>query len=174
MTDSSQTSPHNLRPAVRVGLISGLTLALAAVAQQIPSSFGMRLLGPLIIVLGFGLSGYFAAQRSNIAHRNAGYGVGALSGLIAGLCVSCAFVAVSLILSFDPENIQRLQAEVAQQLSPAQFQQMEAANLDLRTLTQFSLALSVICCGLGFPLIGLLLGALGGASGAARNRQPKS
>ncbi|MCS6846204.1 MAG: hypothetical protein RMN52_00645 [Anaerolineae bacterium] len=171
MTGSSQTSPQNFRPALRVGLISGLTLALAAVAQQVPSSPGMRMLGTFIIMMGFGIAGYFAARRSGVLHRNAGYGVGALSGLIAGLFVSCAFVAASLLQSFDPSNIERLQAEIAQQLSPQQFQQMEAANIDLRTLTQFSLALIIACCGLGFPIAGLMLGALGGASGAAQNHR---
>lgn len=174
MTGSPQASPHNLRPALRVGLIAGLTLALAAVAQQAPSSPGMRTLGTFIIMTGFGVAGYFAARRTGVLQRNMGYSVGAISGLIAGLCVSLAFVAASLLQSFDPTNIERLQAEVAQQLSPLQFQQMEAANIDLRTLTQFSLALSVACCGLGFPMAGLMLGALGGASGAARNHRAES
>jgi hypothetical protein len=171
VTGSSQTSPHNLRPALRVGLIAGLTLALAAVAQQAPSSPGMRTLGTFIIMMGFGVAGYFAARRTGVLQRNMGYSVGALSGLIAGLCVSFAFVATSLLQSFDPANVERLQSEVAQQLSPLQFQQMEAANIDLRTLTQFSLALSVACCGLGFPIAGLTLGALGGASGVMQNHR---
>ncbi|GIV85827.1 MAG: hypothetical protein KatS3mg052_2834 [Candidatus Roseilinea sp.] len=171
MTRSSQTSPHHLRPALRVGLIAGLTLALAAIAQQAPSSPGMRALGTLIIMIGFGTAGYFAARRSGVMHRNLGYSVGGLSGLIAGLCVSCAFVVAALLQSFDPASIERLQAEVALQLSPLQLQQMEAANIDLRTLTQFSLALSIACCGLGFPIAGLMLGALGGASGAMRNHR---
>ncbi|WP_169238963.1 hypothetical protein [Candidatus Roseilinea sp. NK_OTU-006] len=171
MTRPSQTSPHHLRPALRVGVTAGLTLALAAIAQQAPSSPGMRALGTFIIMMGFGVAGYFAARRSGVLHRNAGYSVGALSGLIAGLCVSCAFVVASLLQSFDPASVERLQAEVAQQLSPLQVQQMEAANIDLGTLTQFSLALSIACCGLGFPIAGLTLGALGGASGAMRNHR---
>ncbi|MCS7055671.1 MAG: hypothetical protein NZM18_05795 [Thermoflexales bacterium] len=173
MTGSPQISPQHFRPALRVGLVSGLTLALAAIAQQAPSSPGMRTLGTFIIMTGFGVAGYFAARRAGVSQRNAGSGVGALSGLIAGLFVSIAFVAASLLQSFDPANIERLQAEVAQQLSPAQFQQMEAANIDLRTLTQVSLAISVACCGLGFPIAGLMLGALGGASGAARNHRSR-
>ena len=172
-TGSSQASPRNFRPTVRVGLISGLTLALAAAAQQLPSSPSMRMLGMLIVMLGFGVAGYFAARRSGVAHRSAGYGVGAISGLIAGLCVSCAFVAISLILSFDPENVRRLQVEVERQLSPAQLQQMQAANLNLETLTQISLGLSIALCGLGFPIAGLLLGALGGASGVVQGRPMK-
>jgi len=172
-TGSSQASPQNLRPTVRVGLISGLTLALAAAAQQLPSSPGMRMLGMLIVMLGFGVAGYFAARRSGVSHRSAGYGLGAVSGLIAGLCVSCAFVAVSLVLSFDPENVHRMQIEVERQLSPAQLQQMQAANLNLETLTQISLGLSIALCGLGFPIAGLLLGALGGASGVVQGRPMK-
>jgi hypothetical protein len=170
---SSPPASQMLRPTVRVGLIAGLTLALAAAAQQLPSAPEMRLLGLFIVMAGFGFTGYFAARDSGAAQRNAGYGVGALSGLIAGLFVSGAFIAVSVALSFDPQNVARLQAEVERQLGPAQRDQIRAADLSLETLTQFSLGLSIALCGLGFPVAGLLLGALGGASGAARNQQAK-
>jgi hypothetical protein len=153
-----------------VGLIAGLTLALAAAAQQLPSAPEMRFLGLLIVMAGFGFTGYFAARDSGAAQRNAGYGVGALSGLIAGLFVSGGFIAASVALSFDPQNIARLQAELERQLGPAQLEQLRAADLSLEMLAQFSLGLSIAFCGLGFPVAGLLLGALGGASGAARNR----
>jgi hypothetical protein len=175
MTTNSPSPPTSqlLRPTVRVGLIAGLTLALAAAAQQLPSAPEMRMLGLFIVMAGFGFAGYFAARDSGVAQRNAGYGVGALSGLIAGLFVSGAFIAASVVLSFEPENIARLQAEVERQLGPAQLAQLRAAELSLETLTQISLGLSIALCGLGFPVAGLLLGALGGASGAARNQQAK-
>jgi hypothetical protein len=163
---SPQTAQH-LRPALRVGLIAGLTLALAAVAQQFSASPDMRTLGMVIIVIGFSVTGFFAARESHVHQRNAGSSLGAISGLIAGVCVSLAFIAISLILSFDQDNLRVLQAQVEQQLSPSQVQQLRAADIDMKTLTQFSLGLTVTCCGLGFPVIGLLLGALGGASGAA-------
>lgn len=172
---SSQQSPQNVRPALRVGLIAGLTLALAVVAQQLAQSTGMRMLGMAIVVSGFGVTGFFAARESHADQRNTGSGVGAISGLMAGLCVSCAYIAVALILSFDQENLRVLQAQVQEQLSPTQMQQLRAADIDLKTLTQFSLGLTVTFCGLGFPIMGLLLGALGGASGAAsRGRRTES
>jgi hypothetical protein len=47
--------------------------------------------------------------------------------------------------------------------------QMQAADVDMRTLTQFTLGLTITCCGLGFPVLGLVLGAIGGASAAMMN-----
>ena len=172
-TNSSPPTSKLLRPSVRVGLIAGPTLALAAAAQQLPSTPEMRLRGFFIVMAGFGITGYFAARESGVAQRSAGYGIGALSGLIAGLFVSGAFIAASVALSFDPQNVARLQAEIERQLGPAQLEQIRAAELSLEALTQLSLGLSIALCGLGFPVAGLLLGALGGASGAARNQQAK-
>jgi hypothetical protein len=62
-----------------------------------------------------------------------------------------------------------LQAQVESQLSAAQMAQMQAADVDLRTLTQFTLGLTITCCGLGFPVLGMILGAIGGASAAMMN-----
>lgn len=164
---SPPRTADTLRPAARVGLIAGLTLALAIIAQQLAISPEMRMLGVLIVTLGFSVTGYYAARHSRAHQRSVASGIGAVSGLIAGLCVSCAFIAASLVLSFDPQNLQVFQEEVVRQLPPAQLQQLQYASVDLKTLTQFSLVIAVTLCGLGFPIAGLVLGALGGASGVA-------
>jgi hypothetical protein len=46
----SPSASQLLRPTVRVGLIAGLTLALAAADQQLPSAPEMRLLGQIIVL----------------------------------------------------------------------------------------------------------------------------
>lgn len=158
-----------MRPALRVGLIGGLTLGLAAAAQQVAGSSEMRMLGNIIVMTGLALTGWFAARETHAQVRQQGTGAGALSGLIAGLFVSAAFIALTLITSLDPANMQALQTQVEEQLTPAQMAQMQAAEIDVRTLTQFTLGLTVTCCGLGFPMLGLLLGAVGGASAAMMN-----
>lgn len=165
---------RNLRSVVRVGLIAGLTLALAAAAQQFAASNDMRVLGTSIIITGLAVTGFFAAREAGVTERNRGSGTGALSGLIAGLFISAAFIIISMWQSLDPENMRILQAQVEQQLSSGQLAQLQAADLDVRTLTQFSLGLTIMCCGLGFPLVGLLLGAMGGATAASMaGQKPK-
>jgi hypothetical protein len=166
-TTPTQPPARNFRPALRVGLIAGLTLGLAEAAQQFASSDEMRILGTMIIITGFSVAGFFAARESGATQRAEGTSAGAISGLIAGVLVSLVFVGVSLLLSLDPEYMRVMQSQVERQVATqAQMQQLQTANIDLRTLTQFSLGLAVACCGLGFPLIGLLLGAMGGGMGA--------
>lgn len=162
-----------MRPALRVGLIGGLTLGLAAAAQQMSDSSGMRMLGSIIIMTGLALTGWFAARETHAQLRQQGSGAGALSGLIAGLFVSAAFIAFSLIASLDSNYLQAMQSQVEAQLSPAQMAQMQAADLDPRTLTQLTIGMSITCCGLGFPLLGLLFGAIGGAGAAMMNNTPR-
>lgn len=165
---SPHPTPH-LRPALRVGLIAGATLGLAVAAQQFSTSDDMRVLGTLIIMSGFSVTGFFAARETGARERRDGSRAGAISGLIAGSLVSMAFIAISLLLSLDPDYMNAVQSQLEQQVvTQAQVQQMQAADLDMRSLTQFSLGLAVACCGVGFPMLGLLLGALGGASGAGR------
>lgn len=158
-----------MRPALRVGLIGGLTLGLAAAAQQVAGSPEMRMLGSIIIMTGLSLTGWFAARETHAQFRQQGSSAGALSGLIAGLFVSAAFIALTLVTSLDPANMDVLQSQVEDQLSPAQVAQMQAADVDMRTLTQFTLGLTITCCGLGFPVLGLVLGAIGGTSAAMMN-----
>lgn len=166
-TTPTQPPAQNFRPALRVGLIAGLTLGLAEAAQQLTASDEMRMLGTVIVIAGFSVAGFFAARESGATQRATGMSAGAISGLIAGVLVSLVFVGVSLLLSLDPEYMRALQSQVERQAAAqAQMQQLQAANIDLRTLTQYSLGLAVACCGLGFPGIGSLLGALGGGMGA--------
>ena len=162
-----------MRPALRVGLIGGLTLGLAAAAQQVAGSPEMRILGSVIIMTGLALTGWFASRETHAQLRQQGSGAGALSGLIAGLFVSAAFIALTLVTSLDPANMQALQSQVEAQLTPAQMAQMQSADIDVRTLTQFTLGLTVTCCGLGFPVLGIVLGAIGGASAAMMNNAPR-
>ena len=65
---NSSSSISNLRPALRVGLIAGLTLALAAMAQQVAQSAEMRLLGVAIIVSGMTIAGYYADRRLGLRY----------------------------------------------------------------------------------------------------------
>ena len=163
---------QNIRPVLRVGLIAGLTLALASAAQQFASTNEMRILGTSIIITGLLMTGFFAAREVQALQRNQGSGAGALSGLIAGLFISAAFIATTLLQSLDPENMRVLQTEVQSRITPAQAIQFKEANLDIRSLTQMSVGLAVTCCGLGFPVIGLMLGAMGGSMAVTPDRTP--
>ncbi len=158
-----------MRPALRVGLIGGLTLGLAAAAQQVAGSQEMRMLGNIIVMTGLALTGWFAARETNAQVRQQGSGAGALSGLIAGLFISAAFIALSMILSLNPDYMRALQTQFEMQMPADQMSQLQSSGVDMRTFTQFSYGLGIFCCGLGFPLLGLLLGALGGASAAMMN-----
>lgn len=163
-------SSHNMRPALRVGLIGGLTLGLAVAAQQVAGSVEMRMLGNFIVMAGFALTGWFAARETRAQVRQQGTGAGALSGLIAGLFVSAAFIALSMILSLDPDYMRTLQMQIKAQLSADQMSQLQSSGVDMRSFTQFSYGFGIFCCGLSFPVLGLLLGAVGGGSAAMVNR----
>ncbi len=164
-------STTNLRPALQVGLIAGLTLALAALAQQSAQTAEMRLLGLVIIIAGMPIAGYYAARQTNARQAGTARNVGAISGLIAGLFVSLTITAVMLTLALDPSVVNVLESEVIAQLPPEQIAEARAIGLDMRALTQLSLGLTIACCGLGVPTIGLALGALGGISFARTHRR---
>ncbi len=154
----------DLRPALQVGLIAGLTLALAALAQQSAQTVEMRVLGLVIILLGMPAAGYYAARQSRAYQTNIARNVGAIGGLIAGLFVSLTITAVMLAFALDPAVVSALESEVAAQLPAEQLAEARHMGLDLRLLTQISLGLTIACCGLSLPTMGLALGALGGLS----------
>lgn len=153
-----------MRAALRIGLIGGVVLAMATAGQQAAQTPEMYFLGTVIILLGFSATGYYAAKGSGARQRRVASGAGALGGLIAGLIVALASGVFSLFTALDPETIRLLEEQALRQLSPAQIAQLQAAGVDTRQLVQLSFGLSVLCLGMGIPIVGALLGALGGAS----------
>ncbi|MCX7939665.1 MAG: hypothetical protein N2545_09560 [Thermoflexales bacterium] len=168
---STSTRPLNLRPALRVGLIGGSVLGLATFAQQAATSAEMQLLGLVIMALGPSVVGYYATRQSAVRQRNAALSAGGLGGLVAGLFMALAFIAAAIMLALDPAEQQALVELAQQQLSELQRAQLQAAGVDLRALVQLSLGLTIACCGVGLPLLGLLTGAIGGLIALPANQK---
>ena len=152
---------------LRAGAVGGITLALAIAAQRFAADYAMQMCGLMIVIIGFSVVGLFAARNSGAADRKAGSRAGLVSGLIAGMIVALAFVAVNLVASLEPSQLAELRQQVMDQMKlwppqqAAMFQQMSATEQD--SLIRFATGTGLACCGIAFPLIGLLLGSMGGA-----------
>ncbi len=152
---------------LRAGAIGGITLALAIAAQRFAADYASQMCGLMIVIIGFSVVGVFAARNSGATNRKAGSRVGLVSGLIAGLLVALAFVAVNLVASLEPTQLAQLRQQVMDQMAmwppqqAAMFQQMSPDEQD--SLIRFATGTGLACCGIAFPLIGLLLGSMGGA-----------
>jgi MFS-type transporter involved in bile tolerance (Atg22 family) len=152
---------------LRAGAIGGMTLALAIAAQRFAADYAMQMCGLIIVIVGFSIVGLFAARNSGALDRKAGSRVGLVSGLIAGLFVALAFVAVNLVASLEPSQLAELRQQVTDQIQmwppqqAAMYQQMSPEEQD--QLIRFATGTGLACCGIAFPLIGLLLGSMGGA-----------
>ena len=162
------TSPLNRSALLRVGLIGGLVLAIAMAAQRIAIDPESASLGLVLVMGGLSIVGYFAARESGAQSRRQAAGAGAVGGLFAGVLVGLAFVAMSLLLSFQPGEFEVLQAQFQTGLTPLQQAQMKELGWDARELVRLSLTLAVSCCGVGLPATGALLGAFGGANAGQR------
>ena len=159
---------------LRAGAIGGITLALAIAAQRFAADYAMQMCGLMIVIVGFSVVGLFAARNSGAPDRKTGSRVGLVSGLIAGLFVALAFVAVNLLASLEPSQLAELRQQVVDQMAmwppqqAAMFQQMSAADQD--SLIRFATGVGLACCGIAFPLIGLLLGSMGRRDGPGHVR----
>ncbi len=151
------------RAALRVGLIGGLVLGLAVAAQQVTDSPDLFLLGIVIVLGGLIITGYLAARHSDNLERGPASRSGALAGLIAGLLAALAVIAVLIIMSSSSDYMQRINEAIHQMYTAEQLQQFAGMGLTLDMLSQATIVTQIMCCGAGLPIIGLLLGALGGA-----------
>lgn len=155
----------------RVGLIGGLVLGLAMFAQQIASDYDGQSLGLMIVVIGFSVIGYYAAKFSNAKERFVCARIGGLASLIAGLLVALAFVGATIYLSFDVERNQRVQEQSLQAMSEIFPNYASVLKTEIqrdpegfKAQYQLSQVIATTCCGVIIPLMGLILGALGGAT----------
>jgi hypothetical protein len=164
------------RAALRVGLIGGLVLGLAVAAQQYtrPMDSDLGFLGTIITLLGLVVVGYLAARDAGDYTRWPAVRAGAVGGLIAGLLAALAMIAVVLALSMSGDYVQRWDEAMRLVYTPEQLQQLAQMGATIDVLTQTIVFMQIACCGGGLPIIGLLLGALGGALVPAvyRNRKP--
>jgi hypothetical protein len=163
-----------MRAVLRAGAVGGITLAVAVAAQRMAKDPGMALLGILIVIVGFSVVGMFAARDSSAADKRAGSRAGVLSGLVAGFFVALAFVAVNFVVALEPEQVDMIRQQFPQtvqamrsfspQLAEQSLQQWQAMTpAQQAQMAQFSVGISAACCGIFYPLLGLLLGAMGGA-----------
>jgi hypothetical protein len=160
------------RAALRVGLISGLVLGLAVAAQQMTDSPDLFLLGYVITLGGLSITGYLAARDTGNYDRWPAVRAGAVAGLIAGLLASLAVIAILLVMSVTGDSIQRIDEAIRQMYSPEQLQQLAGMGMTIDVLSQAAIISQIMCCGAGLPIVGLLLGALGGAMVSGSSRGP--
>jgi hypothetical protein len=151
------------RAALRIGLIGGLVLGLAVAAQQVTDSPDLQLLGFVITLSGLSVIGFLGARDAGDYQRWPAVRAGAVAGLIAGLLASLAVIGVLLILSVTGENMQRIDQAIRQMYTPSQLQQFADMGLTVDAISQATVVLQIMCCGAGLPIVGLLLGAMGGA-----------
>ena len=159
---------------LRTGLIGGITLGLAIAAQRFASSYAMQTLGLMIVIIGFSLIGLFAARDGEVTRGRAGLRVGLVSGLIAGFFVALAYVAVNFIVALEPSQVELIRSQFPQQVeamrafapdmatqSLAQWKAMSKS--EQAAIVQMSFGLGAACFGIIYPIMGSVLGAMGGA-----------
>lgn len=151
------------RAALRIGLIGGIVLSIAVAAQQITDSPDMQFLGYIIILGGLCLVGYLAARDVGNYERMPAMRAGAVGGLIAGLITSLAVVAVLLVLSVTGVNMQRIDAAIRELYTPDQLQQYASMGVTIDAIAQMTTMIQLLCCPAGLPIMGVLLGTLGGS-----------
>lgn len=159
--------------ALRVGLLGGVVLGLAIVAQQVTEAPELRLAGFAIILTGLCITGYLGARDSGNFQLAPSARAGAVAGLIAGLLASLAAIAVLLFLSVNGETLLRINEALNQVYNADQLKQLDEMGVTMETLAQSTIIIQIVCCGAALPLAGLTLGALGGAfvPGVYRNRR---
>ena len=157
------------RAALRVGLIGGLVLSIAVAAQQVTDSPDLQCFGYLITIFGLGIVGYMAARDVGDFDRLPSLRAGAIGGLIAGLLASMAVVAVLLVLSVSGDNLQRLVAAL-REMPPSVLEQYASMGVSLDQIAQLAIMIQLLCCPAGLPILGLVLGTVGGALASAANR----
>ena len=158
---------------LRAGLVGGITLGLAVAAQRFATDYAMQSLGLVIVIVGFSVTGLFAARDGEVKRGRDGLRVGLVSGLVAGFFVALAYIAINIIMALDPNQVefvrsqypQQLQAlrEVAPSLAAQSLAQWNAMNAkEQAAFTQMAFGVAA-CCGIAYPLMGSVLGAMGGA-----------
>lgn len=162
------------RAALRVGLIGGLVLGLAVAAQQATESSGLAMIGWFITVGGLSVVGFLAVRDTESPDRPSAMRAGAVAGLIAGLIASLAAIAMMLLLSIGGEGAQRINETLHEIYTTDQLKQLADMDITLDVLAQSYVILQIMCCGAGLPIIGLVLGGMGGsiAQGMYRGRGP--
>jgi hypothetical protein len=159
--------PAARRAPLRVGLIGGLVLAVAmsalVMAMTAQDEQGSSL-GVMLMTAGMAAVGLFSARESKVTTRRSASKNGLLAGLIAGVFVTLAFVGTMLLTSFSPENIATWQAQVTAQASPQQMEQFQSSGIPMDQLVRISLGLMITICAVGLPVIGAVLGLMGGAT----------
>ena len=170
------------RVAARAGLVGGILLGVTVLAQQWTPSPDLNCLGTLMALVGFATVGWYAAREAEVADRRTGQRAGGLAGLIAGVVAAMALSALFLVVALGPVTPPAMVA-LQEQTTPSSLRaQLEAfygaeqasqliqqSGFSIEeyaaALPRVSVAVTMACCGLGLPLVGLFLGSVGGALG---------
>ena len=170
------------RVAARAGLAGGLLIAVTVLAQQWTPSSDLNCLGTLLVLVGLATVGWYAAREAEAPDRRIGQRAGGLAGLIAGVVSALALSALFLFVALGPMTTpamtalqeqttpSSLQAQLESFYGPEQAGQLIAqSGYSLEEyaaiLPRVTVAITMACCGLGLPIVGLFLGSVGGALG---------
>jgi hypothetical protein len=180
MKNSSKTQQPSSgsRSALRVGFIGGVAIGLAIVASRTTTDGGLAALGTIIIIAGLFVVGFYAARDSGDYQPNAASRTGMVAGLIAGLTASMAMVVVSLAQALDPATqksvIETTNEMMQRTYTPEQLNVLQNSGFTVDAIYPYAIAFQLICCGAGLPIIGLGLGAIGGAIASQIYRNEKA
>jgi Trk-type K+ transport system membrane component len=141
-------------------------LAIALMAQQYASDPDSAMIGWFIITSGMGIVGFYAARESRAPARKQGMRAGAIAGLIVGIFLALAFVAITIVRSLNPTLFAEVERMVVTAYPEQTLRDLTQLGWTPRALAQLVLLMGVMCCGIGLPLLSVLLGAMGGFGAA--------
>ncbi|HEY3342802.1 MAG TPA: hypothetical protein VGK81_12320, partial [Anaerolineae bacterium] len=106
--------------------------------------------------------------------RRSAMRAGSVAGLIAGLIASLAAIAMILVLSVGGDSVQRIDEALRQVYTSDQLKQLAGMGATMDVLAQTYVIMQIMCCGAGLPIVGMVLGAMGGsiAHGVTSRRGP--
>jgi hypothetical protein len=160
-----EPAPNTRAAPFRVGLIGGLVLAIALAAQLFAlykSDPDNATVGWFVITSGMSIVGFYAARESHAHKRAQGAKAGALAGLLVGVLLTLVFVAATIAMSLNQTLFADVERMVVASNPKETLQALEQQGWTPRMIVQLSLLMVVTCCGIGFPALAVLLGALGG------------
>ena len=154
-----------VRAFLKVGLIGGVVLAFAMTANLAGTDNELQSLGLWILVFGFVITGAYAAREGGQAELRRAMRTGALAGVVAGLVIGMVLIALAIVTALGPGidrfTEQALSGVTAEQLARLNNDPVKARQI-VREAMPLTLSLLAALVALMMPILGALLGLLGG------------